>query len=809
MSLRTVGIEFELKGQREVVQGLKNVAKAQEALTRGIRVSVDASNSNARSLDRIAREALKAQREMDRLAKALSQGRIASSQFHAETNKIATRLRSMGMDRAQSEVTRYKNALLQASQGQRMLATATVAGTQRSDAFEAQTRQTTNALNEQAAANQFAGRRMNAMGMATQQVGYQVGDFLVQVQSGTNAFVAFGQQATQLVGILPLMADSLNVSTGRMILISSVLGILIPLMTAFGAALARTGGAGEIFSELAYALEPIRPLLDALAVAMSTVAEVTINTVNLLVNNLDRLVVMATVVAAFFAAKWVAAFVAAGGVTAALTGALGLLRIAMLRLPFVGLVVVATEIVYQFSRLANAAGGLGEAMSMVGAVIVELWQRAGVATRAAGAVFSEVFNSMKANAASAVQETLTSIVGLANTIANAFEGAFLAVQAIWQALPNVFARVGAMAMNALIGAMQQGLTALVGVMNDVLTLGGLAPEMAIPAPDLSGWQVTVPEAANIGVAISDAFNSAFDDNPLQVPDIGLQGIIDRSLEDADFYRGVAADLAEQLNMPLEALNELRQAMISANEEGRNIDVREWFGGLSDEDAGGGTGGGATDEASSALEDMQRQFESLAETIKSSMSDAFMSIVDGTKTAAEAFRDMARNILKQLFDILVVQRIVGSFDSQTGTGTGLVGGIMRIFGSANGNAFQSGNVIPFEKGSALYSGNVIPFANGGVVSSPTMFPMRGNQTGLMGEAGPEAIMPLKRGRDGKLGVQAEGGGGNVVVNNHFHFQANGDESVKRIIAQEAPKIANLTQQQIIDQRKRGGVMKATF
>jgi hypothetical protein len=690
-----------------------------------------------------------------------------------------------------------------------MLATATVAGTQRSDAFEAQTRQTTNALNEQAAANQFAGRRMNAMGMATQQVGYQVGDFLVQVQSGTNAFVAFGQQATQLVGILPLMADSLNVSTGRMILISSVLGILIPLMTAFGAALARTGGAGEIFSELAYALEPIRPLLDALAVAMSTVAEVTINTVNLLVNNLDRLVVMATVVAAFFAAKWVAAFVAAGGVTAALTGALGLLRIAMLRLPFVGLVVVATEIVYQFSRLANAAGGLGEAMSMVGAVIVELWQRAGVATRAAGAVFSEVFNSMKANAASAVQETLTSIVGLANTIANAFEGAFLAVQAIWQALPNVFARVGAMAMNALIGAMQQGLTALVGVMNDVLTLGGLAPEMAIPAPDLSGWQVTVPEAANIGVAISDAFNSAFDDNPLQVPDIGLQGIIDRSLEDADFYRGVAADLAEQLNMPLEALNELRQAMISANEEGRNIDVREWFGGLSDEDAGGGTGGGATDEASSALEDMQRQFESLAETIKSSMSDAFMSIVDGTKTAAEAFRDMARNILKQLFDILVVQRIVGSFDSQTGTGTGLVGGIMRIFGSANGNAFQSGNVIPFEKGSALYSGNVIPFANGGVVSSPTMFPMRGNQTGLMGEAGPEAIMPLKRGRDGKLGVQAEGGGGNVVVNNHFHFQANGDESVKRIIAQEAPKIANLTQQQIIDQRKRGGVMKATF
>jgi hypothetical protein len=49
----------------------------------------------------------------------------------------------------------------------------------------------------------------------------------------------------------------------------------------------------------------------------------------------------------------------------------------------------------------------------------------------------------------------------------------------------------------------------------------------------------------------------------------------------------------------------------------------------------------------------------------------------------------------------------------------------------------------------------------------------------------------------------------VIHQSFNFQANGDESVKRIIAQEAPKIANLTQQQIIDQRKRGGVMKGTF
>ncbi len=59
---------------------------------------------------------------------------------------------------------------------------------------------------------------------------------------------------------------------------------------------------------------------------------------------------------------------------------------------------------------------------------------------------------------------------------------------------------------------------------------------------------------------------------------------------------------------------------------------------------------------------------------------------------------------------------------------------------------------------------MPFANGGIVSSPVSFPMRGGR-GLMGEAGPEAIMPLARGADGRLGVQTQGGGRavNVVMN----------------------------------------------
>lgn len=89
-------------------------------------------------------------------------------------------------------------------------------------------------------------------------------------------------------------------------------------------------------------------------------------------------------------------------------------------------------------------------------------------------------------------------------------------------------------------------------------------------------------------------------------------------------------------------------------------------------------------------------------------------------------------------------------------TGHFGGLL-----ADGlNAAVSG-LMPFADGGSFSQGRVMPFAKGGVVSSPTSFPMRGG-TGLMGEAGPEAIMPLARGADGRLGVQAAAGGA-VTVN----------------------------------------------
>lgn len=86
--------------------------------------------------------------------------------------------------------------------------------------------------------------------------------------------------------------------------------------------------------------------------------------------------------------------------------------------------------------------------------------------------------------------------------------------------------------------------------------------------------------------------------------------------------------------------------------------------------------------------------------------------------------------------------------------------LRPLGNLIGGLF--GNVVGSARGNVFAAGRVTPFAAGGIVNSPVLFPMR-RGAGLMGEAGPEAIMPLARGSDGKLGVRGGGRAVNVTVN----------------------------------------------
>lgn len=116
-------------------------------------------------------------------------------------------------------------------------------------------------------------------------------------------------------------------------------------------------------------------------------------------------------------------------------------------------------------------------------------------------------------------------------------------------------------------------------------------------------------------------------------------------------------------------------------------------------------------------------------------------------------------------------------------TDRVGGLL-----ASGlNAVVSG-MMPFAEGAPFSQGRVMPFARGGIVSGRTTFAMRGG-TGLMGEAGPEAIVPLARGADGRLGVRSQGGGAaHVTINVQTPDVQGFQRSQSQIAAQMARALA---------------------
>lgn len=95
-------------------------------------------------------------------------------------------------------------------------------------------------------------------------------------------------------------------------------------------------------------------------------------------------------------------------------------------------------------------------------------------------------------------------------------------------------------------------------------------------------------------------------------------------------------------------------------------------------------------------------------------------------------------------------------------------------------------IGFAKGGVLQQGLPVPFASGGVIQSPIAFPLAGGRVGVAGERGAEAIMPLTRGPDGRLGVAARGGGGGVSVT--FNVQTPDAQSFVRSEAQVAAMLA---------------------
>ena len=156
------------------------------------------------------------------------------------------------------------------------------------------------------------------------------------------------------------------------------------------------------------------------------------------------------------------------------------------------------------------------------------------------------------------------------------------------------------------------------------------------------------------------------------------------------------------------------------------------------------------------------------------------------TGKANFKELASSILSDLARIAIRAAIIQPIVKA-------LGGLFPGFKFADGGVFAQNGIQKF--------------AMGGVVNRPTIFPFA-NGTGLMGEAGPEAIMPLQRGANGKLGVIASGGGNtNVTVN----VDASGNSNVQGDQAQAKQLgvvVSAAVQAELVKQQRPGGLLAGT-
>ena len=190
---------------------------------------------------------------------------------------------------------------------------------------------------------------------------------------------------------------------------------------------------------------------------------------------------------------------------------------------------------------------------------------------------------------------------------------------------------------------------------------------------------------------------------------------------------------------------------------------------------------------------------------SSFGDAFADFV---ATGKASFADLTKSILQDLARIFARAAMFQALSLIPGVGNflGLAkGGVTK--GMTPPTTIPGGVGAMAANGLAVARNGIVPYAKGGLVTKPTLFQYRqggvGNY-GLMGEAGTEAIMPLRRGANGKLGVEASGGGvSNVVVNvDASGSNVQGDQPNAKALGSA---IGAAVQAELVKQKRPGGLL----
>jgi uncharacterized protein YukE len=540
---------------------------------------------------------------------------------------------------------------------------------------------------------------------ALQQAGFQIGDFAVQVANGTNGLQAFGQQAPQLLQIFGPAG--------------AVIGAVVAVVAALGVVAQKSGSEIEnLGSALGVLQAPLGAVADAVKQAGAALGSVFGN----LSGEIDTAIIAVGLFAGAMAIRAVPAMLAA-------TGASGLFASAMVT--FRAAVVASAISAGSFSSalifLRATAMTVGAAFAAVGAILMKLLP---VALLVGLAKLIEIFLRLK-EGAGGFGEAMKLLGDLVGAV---WQGMVDSAKAIPDALSGVWMTIKA------------GFTSMVS---------GL----------VGTWYSFLETIArSSGEAGLDDVNSAVLGS---LSSVGrLQNDLDKASETArgeasTAFASAGTKISSAWGGVTEAFGALNDAVAAGTTE---VNI---FGDASAEAAD--KAGGAAKAATEELTQQQENMKAIANTIRESFSSAFMSMVDGTKSVKDAFRDMARNIIMKLYEVLVVQR--------------LVNGIMGVVGKA----FPA--LAPAIAGFKAMGG-----------------PVTGGQAYMVGERGPELVVPS---RNAQVIPNNQLGGGGVTVVQNINVSTGVQQTVRAEIKSLMPQIADSAKAAVLDAKRRGGAYGGAF
>ena len=494
--------------------------------------------------------------------------------------------------------------------------------------------------------------------------------------------------------------------------VGAILGAGVAIFSAIGVAASKSGkslsGFSSILGSLAEPFERVIESVKSFGAIFGSVGPI-------ILANVDTLIIAGGLLASWYGVKVVASMIAASGASGVLSASLVTMRAA---------VVASTLSAGRFSvvlvGLKSAALLLGASLKAVGLILMRFLP---IALLLGVAKLIELFLRLKEGAGG-----LGQAMHLLANVLREMKDRFVIGLGI---ISKTFVATAASAKSNMIGAFASivikfnemttriatGLNELFGAVGVDLNLTGLADDAA------KGWQTAADEAGKY----------------------------------ADEQWRLVKDWGEHMRGPLTSWEKLKDAIKAGTTD---ITI---FGTASEE--AGDKAKKASEKLTDAMKAAQDRIQSLSDTMRDSMSDAFKSMIDGTKSAKDAFRDMARAIISKLFDILVVQQLVGDWSAKTGTGTGIIGGIM---GTITGKRAMGG-------------------------------PMTTGKAYMVGERGPEIVVPSRNSHV----VSNGSGGGGIVVNQTINVTTGVQQTVRAEIMSLMPRITENTKMAVLDAKQRGG------